>query len=55
MYNSNPVDIGEDLIEPPKFTKKFEINFEKTAKKVDVTKLKENLWNKLSFEQEVKS
>jgi len=47
-------DIGSDLLAQPKFIKKIEINYAKTAKKVDVKKLKENLWKKLAV-PEVKS
>jgi len=44
-------DIGSELVARPKFIKKIEINFAKAAKKVDVKKLKENIWKKLTVDE----
>jgi len=49
------IDIGSELLAQPKFIKKIEINYAKTAKKVDVKKLKENIWKKLATEETTKA
>ncbi|ORX96251.1 barren [Basidiobolus meristosporus CBS 931.73] len=41
------VDFGEQLVTQPKFIKPEYLNYAKTAKKVDVKKLKDNIWKEL--------
>lgn len=48
-------DYGRDLVARPRMIKKIAINFAKAAKKVDVKKLKENLWAKMVEEQQENS
>jgi condensin complex subunit 2 len=38
------LDFGNSLVAEPKLTKTLKMNYAKTAKKVDVKRLKENLW-----------
>lgn len=48
MNQTGPSDFGSDLVARPKLIKKMAIGFAKTAKKVDVKKLKENIWTKMN-------
>jgi len=41
-------DFGESLVAEPKRAKALQINYAKTAKKVDVKKLKSNIWKGLT-------
>lgn len=39
---------GDDLVAQPKTTNRIQINYAKTAKRVDVKKLKDNIWTSLT-------
>ncbi|KAK9762104.1 hypothetical protein K7432_012479 [Basidiobolus ranarum] len=45
------VDIGEQLVTQPKLIKAAHLNYAKTAKKVDVKMLKDNIWKGLVAEE----
>ena len=44
------VDYGSQLVAEPKKVKAIYLNYAKTAKRVDVRLLKENIWKELAFE-----
>jgi hypothetical protein len=47
-----PIDVkdnyGDDLVAQPKTTNRIQITYAKTAKRVDVKKLKDNIWSSLT-------
>lgn len=49
--NVNPVEYGDQLVDGHVRVKPTPLIFSKTAKRVDVQKLKENLWSKIDEEE----
>jgi condensin complex subunit 2 len=41
-------DFGNSLVAQPKLTKSIKMNFARTAKKVDVKRLKDNIWKEIT-------
>ncbi|KAI9206244.1 condensin complex subunit 2/barren [Polychytrium aggregatum] len=53
MSQNGTYDFGSQLVNLPKKTKAVPLNFAKTAKKVDVKLLKENLWKTMSHSDDL--
>lgn len=48
VYNNEELDIGQQLVSEPRLTKILKMNYAKTAKRVDVKLLKENMWKSMA-------
>ena len=44
------IDFGSQMVDEPRRVKFEQINYAKTAKKVDVKRLKDNIWHQLAPE-----